>query len=679
MSNDFNEKLIKILKKDPRFVDEETGELIRSEIVTETLKIDKKLIELLLADKKIKAKFFTEIKKHWVFNINDFIAYIQDKNFLADSYTKFRNKVGLTIDGKYLNERKEVALVWPFKDCVLEGGMTKEDQKRNEVFFNEILAQDEIDRLLDPKVLTNFKRYTSKGKERVTDFKRAENGTIKENLIIKGNNLLALHSLKEQFQGKIKLIYIDPPYNTGADSFKYNDKFNHSAWLTFMKNRLENAKQLLSQDGAIFVQIDHHELGYLTVLMDELFGKENKIQVISVKVASPSGFKAVNPGPIDVTEYILFYTKNKSDFKFKRNYVPADYHPNYNLYMERPSNDVKTWRFIPIKKKVLEINGFKSEKEAKERYKDIYPSIIKSMVADFAFNNADKVVSIRDLHKPTEKVRKLQQESREDKGIIKVYKKANGTNMYLYKGGALAFYSSKIKKIDGQPQVIELLSDFWNHISWAGIAKEGQVRLKNGKKPEKLIKQIFEIVAEEGDVVLDYHLGCGTTCAVAHKMGLQYIGIEQLDYRDNDSIVRLRNVIGKANSKGKLKETIEEYDTSGISPNVFWKGGGDFICCELMKFNENAVKQIQKAKNSNELQKIWDEMCEKYFLNYDVDIQRFSKNMDEFKKLDINKQKKVLIEMLSKNQLYVNLSEIDDSQFKVGKEGKELNKKFYQL
>src|SRR3989338_4375049 len=259
MTDSFEDRLIKILKKDLRFVDEESGELIRSEVINEALKIDKKLIETLLDDKDVKEKFFTEIKEHWIFEMNRFIDFIQDKNFLINSYTKFKNKIGLNINGKFLNERKEVALVWPFKDCVLEGGMTKEDQKRNEIFFNEILAQDEIDRLLDPKVLTNFKRVTAKGEEKVTDFKRDKDGTIRDNLIIKGNNLLALHSLKKEFQEKIKLIYIDPPYNTGKDSFGYNDKFNHSSWLTFMKNRLEVARELLKEEGVMLVQCDDNE------------------------------------------------------------------------------------------------------------------------------------------------------------------------------------------------------------------------------------------------------------------------------------------------------------------------------------------------------------------------------------------------------------------------------------
>lgn len=150
MPQNFYSKLESLLKKDNRFIDQE-GDFLKSACIDAAYKADTKLIELLLSDNEFRSKFFNKIKDALIFNINNFIGYIQDKNFLADSYTKYRNKIGLNIDGKFFNERKEVALVWPFKDCVLEGGQTREDAKRKEIFFNEILAQDEIDRLLDPK------------------------------------------------------------------------------------------------------------------------------------------------------------------------------------------------------------------------------------------------------------------------------------------------------------------------------------------------------------------------------------------------------------------------------------------------------------------------------------------------------------------------------------------------
>ena len=185
----FHEKLINLLKTDPRFIDDE-GELVKAAVIDRAWKMDHNLVRLLLVDADIKAKFFDEIEGHWIFNVNTFIDYISDKNFLANSYTRFRNKIGLNIEDKFLPERGEVSLVWPYKDCVLEGGQTKEDEKRKEIFFNEILAQDEIDRLFDPKVLTGWKRHTVNGEEEVTNIKREGNNVIRENLLIKGNNLL---------------------------------------------------------------------------------------------------------------------------------------------------------------------------------------------------------------------------------------------------------------------------------------------------------------------------------------------------------------------------------------------------------------------------------------------------------------------------------------------------------
>ena len=198
----FNEKLIALLKTNPDFTDE-SGELLPAAVKDHAWKLDHNLIKLLLTDSDIKSTFFDEIEGHWIFNYNTFIDYITAKNFLSNSYTQFRNKIGLNIDGKFLRERGEVSLVWPYKDCVLEGGQTKEEEKRKEIFFNEILAQDEINRMFDPKVLTNWKRHTATGEQDVTEIKRDDNGTICENLIIKGNNLIALHTSNSNFVDRL--------------------------------------------------------------------------------------------------------------------------------------------------------------------------------------------------------------------------------------------------------------------------------------------------------------------------------------------------------------------------------------------------------------------------------------------------------------------------------------------
>ena len=668
MAKSFNDKLIELLKTDPRFVDDE-GELVKAAVIDRAWKIDRELVKLLLSQPEIKAKFFDEIEGHWIFNINTFIEYISDKNFLANSYTRFRNKIGLTIDGKFLRERGEVALVWPYKDCVLEGGQTKEEEKRKEIFFNEILAQDEIDRLFDPKVLTNWKRYTVDGEQKVTEIKRDENGMIRENLIIKGNNLLALHTLKTQFRGKVKLIYIDPPYNTGNDEFGYNDSFNHSTWLTFMKNRLEVAKELLSKDGIIFVQCDYIEFGYLRILMDEIFGRNKSLPYINVKTATPAGFKVVNPGLVNVTEHILIYAMGDKTKALKEAYVKASYQTDYNKVIVNKEDQPENWKFISIKEAAINKLGFNSEKDFKKAYpKQIRSLILKEAISSYAIENADKVFATYGPHKPSPRLQEGIKLSEENPDRIIVVEKEDGGKHYLLKGRLLAFYKSKLKLIDGELCPTQRLTDLWTDISWDSISNEGGVTLKNGKKPEKLIKRIIEIATTKGDIVLDYHLGSGTTAAVAHKMGRQYIGIEQLDYGENDSIVRLKNVING--------------DQTGISKSVNWKGGGNFIYCELMKYNEAFMDKIQEAKTSEELVELWKDIAENSFLNWYVNPEMPEEAVNDFIEIGkgengLEKQKKLLVELLNKNQLYVNLSEIDDEDFGVSEEDKMLNQLFY--
>lgn len=654
MSNLF-ETVKGILEQDSRFLSND-GTILRNAVYEAAMKMDPHLIKALLGNAETRAHFFTDVDGIAVFDKVGFGWVINNKDFLPGSYTRYKNKIGL-VNGKeeFISSSKDVELVFPYKDCVLEGGQTREDQKRSEIFYNELLAPDEVDRLLAPKVFENIKKYDEEGKHDITAI------DANDNIIIRGNNLLALASLLRRFERQVKCVYIDPPYNTGDDGFNYNDSFNHSTWLTFMKNRLELAKRLLRDDGAIFVQIDHHELGYINVLMDEIFGIENKVQIISAKTASPAGFKTVNPGPIDVTEYILFYTKKKFLFKFRKAYVPVGYNTNYNLVLQR-DKDVKKWCFIPIKQAVIEAAGFESEKDAKKQYGDLWKPILENLIAKYAYDNADNVVSVRDPHKPTAFLKELMKKSKEVDYVLD-YQKEDGSYGYIYKGGALAFYSNKMQMVDGKLTVTELLSDFWNHISWAGIAKEGGVKLKNGKKPEKLIKQIFELATDPGDLVLDFHLGSGTTCAVAHKMGLQYIGCEQLDYGDNDVVARLENVIAG--------------DTTGISSAVNWNGGGSFVYCELAKLNQAFVERIQDAVDEASLCTIYEDIMTTGFISYKVNPKDIDTGSEDFASLSFDDKKRLLMDLLDKNQLYVNYCDIDDETFGISDADKAFTKSFY--
>lgn len=298
--NNFYKSVIDVLKQDPRFFTE-NGELLRNAVYEAAMKMDSNLIKLLNENEVTKNRFFTVVNGIAVFDKVGFGWVINNREFLPDSFTRYKNKIGLVDNnGEFLSSSNNVVLSFPYKDCVLEGGQTKEDQKRDEIFYNETLAPDEVDRLLYPKVFTNAKRYTQDGIKENVIFD--EN----DNLIIKGNNLLTIASLLKKYEGKIKLIYIDPPYNTGSDTFGYNDKFNRSSWLTFMKNRLEIAKKLLSEDGAIYVQLDYHQAHYAKILMDEIFGEENFQREIIWRIGWLSGYKTIEKNWIRNHDTILF-------------------------------------------------------------------------------------------------------------------------------------------------------------------------------------------------------------------------------------------------------------------------------------------------------------------------------------------------------------------------------------
>ena len=641
----FNSKLIDLLKTDHNLVDDE-GELLIAAVQDRAWKIDRDLVKLLLSDKDIKAKFFDEIEEHWIFNINTFLEYISQKNFLDNSYTRFRNRIGLTISEKYLRERGEVALVWAYKDTVLEGGQTKEEEKRKEIFFNEVLAQDEINRLLDPKVLTNFTRYTAKGKQPVKEFKRDENGVIRENLILKGNNLLALHTLKTQFRGQVKLIYIDPPYNTGNDSFGYNDNFNHSTWLTFMKNRLEIARQLLSDDGFIFISCDDNEQAYLKILCDEIFQNENFVSQIIVQ----SNKRGQTYQEIAKThEYLLVYAKSDlseiKELEKTNGFSIADDKGGYELRELRNRNP-KFGRFNrPNLFYPVYVDPTKTDKDG------LLPvSLEKSSKYSIAVLplNSTGGESCWRWGKD-----KLRANSGENTRIYNVVAKMKTTSEFgIYE---------KYRKVTYKAKSIWLESEV---ISEQGTMELRQLDLSdefNFPKPSYLIEKILQIGSNEDSIILDFCAGSGTTAQAVLKLNQQdtgkrnFILVEQLDYVEKVTIERARKALEKDN---------------------------DFIYCELMKYNEAFMERIQAAKNSKELLKIWQELAEGSFLNWYVNPEIPEEAVKDFEAIGkeengFEKQKKLLAELLDKNQLYVNLSEIDDAQFKVSKEDKALNKAFY--
>jgi adenine-specific DNA-methyltransferase len=623
-------------------VDDE-GELIKTAVIDRAWKIDRNLVKLLLSEPEIEKKFFDEIERHWIFNINTFIEYISDKNFLANSYTRFRNKIGLNIGGKFLRERGEVSLVWPYKDCVLEGGQTKEEEKRKEIFFNEILAQDEIDRLFDPKVLTNFERYTPDGEQKVTEIRRDENGTIKENLIVKGNNLLALHTLKTQFRGKVDLIYIDPPYNppSNANTFCYNNNFNHSSWLTFLRNRLEIAKNLLTINGALIIAIDDNEHVYLGVLLDEIF-PNHETHCITI-VHNPRGVQGTNFSYTHEYAYFVIPKGIKTINNRKISEEDIDWSNFRNWGGESLREDAKNCFYpITINLDTLEIIYF-----GEVCPDDYHP--------DSANINRDNLIEVYPIDKKNteRKWRYARQSVEEIKHLLRARKK----------GG---IWDIEIGKDFGVYKSVWIDTRYDANEYGTKIVKE-LVPDCNFDFPKSLYNVydcLYAVVANKKDaIILDFFAGSGTTAHAVLELNKEdggdrrFIICEQMEYVDTVT-------------KKRVKKVIEI------------NKAGDFIYCELMKYNEAFMDKIQSAKTSDDLLKIWKDIAKNSFLNWYVNPEMPEEAVNYFTEIGrfengLEKQKKLLAELLNKNQLYVNLSEIDDEDFKVSEDDKKLNQSFY--
>jgi adenine-specific DNA-methyltransferase len=636
------------------------GTVVKNIVVEIALQLHPDLLRTLLKNERLKEQFFTDIDGILVFDKVAFIRFVNLKEFMADSYTKFTKKIGLALDSphnEFLYEKQNVVLNFPHKDCILQGGQTKEDNKnRTEVFWNTLLAKDQIDSLFDRKILTNLKKFVGKPifapktqellpeepkiigyeaiQEKVTKFETTDN------FIIKGNNLIALHCLKHRYEGKIKLIYIDPPYNTGNDSFRYNDQFNHSAWLVFMKNRLDIAKKLLAKDGSIWINIDDKEVHYLKVMCDEIFGRENFIaNIIWEKNYSPrmdsQSFSASH-------DHILCYSRTGT-FKVKKQVFEQN-SDQFNF------KDEKTGKFYRRRS---------IRKEGSNSLRTDAPSMFFPLIAP----NGEEIYPI----KPSSNIEscwrwslKTYKENLEKELVEWVLTENYGWQVY-----AKQFIDENASK---PPETI------WSHED-AGNTHEAKQEVKtlftldefSTPKPEKLLQRIIELATNKGDMVLDFFAGSGTTLAVAHKLGRRYIGIEQMDYIENIPLIRLIKVI--------------EGEQGGVSKSVNWTGGGAVIYCELQKYNELYAEKIQIAETAERLTEIRAEMLDKAFMNYLYREDDLAANETDFLALDLPSQKQFLLALLDLNQLYVNVADSMDTVVfgdSVSKEDLRLSREFYQ-
>ena len=632
--SDVYKQVMDILKKDARFFTPE-GDFLRNTVFEKAMGLDRALLELLYSDETVRQRFFAEAGGVTVFDKQGFAYFVNNRSFLPDSYTRFRNKIGLADSrGEFISAGNDIALLFPYKDCVLAGSQRNDEERRREIFYNERLAPDALDRLLTPKALCGALRFDKSGTQPCTAY-------TGENLVINGNNLMALSSILQRFYGQVKCIYIDPPYNTGSDGFNYNDSFRHSTWLVFMKNRLELARRLLRPDGFLFVQCDDNEQAYLKVLMDELFGRENFDSCVSV-IVKTEGRRYGNLAKTH--EYILVYARDLAQAQLReielkeKKFTYCDARGGFDLkelrnQNTRAFNDTNrpNLRYpFYLKSDPDEYGLMRVSPEKGEKEEEVLPITVNGRRSVWRWGR-EKAYALAD---------ELCARRGSD-GIVRVYQKYRS-------------HSTMEKTV-------------WMDKNFISNKGTKEIQALFGKsvfafpKAEALVQRILELATQPGDLVVDFFLGSGTTAAVAHKMGRRYIGVEQMPYVEEVVCRRLEKVIAG--------------EGGGISAALGWTGGGSFIYCRLAQRNARFAEKIAVCTEEAALYTLAGDIFRSGYINCRADVQPADL---EDPSLPFEEKKQILLELLDKNQLYVSLPDLDDEEAGLTEADRAFTRSFYE-
>ncbi|PUD15668.1 restriction endonuclease [Helicobacter pylori] len=404
----------------------------KERLVALILTADEKLLIFMLEHENAndyKKHFFKTIANTLVFNqeaLSECLEKYLEIKELDRSFTRFKNKIGLFSQGGLIKSSELVVLNFPFKDNVLLGNAKDNSTKSNELFYHEILHKNEIDTLLSPKALCRFEMHGQGDLQSALKDKNT-------NYLIKGNNLIALHSLKKKFAKQVKCIYIDPPYNTGNDSFNYNDNFNHSSWLVFMKNRLEAAREFLSDDGSIYINLDYNEVHYCKVLMDEIFKRENFRSEIIWRMGFLSGYKTAAKKYIRNHDTILFYSKS-DNYLFNKTYIE-----NKDFLQLLTKNEVQNAfkKFSFPQEKVDDFLTFINHENRGEKYplEDTWNSNkwdkLNSIAIDSSVSRVDETIVIDDENfkgqKPESLIQRILEVSTNENDLVLDFFAGSGT------------------------------------------------------------------------------------------------------------------------------------------------------------------------------------------------------------------------------------------------------------
>ena len=627
------DELTALLSSEPSFIVE--GKISKDVVVESALNLDKTLLDLLAADEKMVEFFFKKTTNYLIFDKVRFQKFVLNKDFLPDNYTQFRINIGLSTDEYYIKDDQRVILNWPYKDCLLEGGQSSEDAKRSEIFWNETLAPDEITRLLQPKALSAIKKFNENGKK-VKEIDLAENN----NIILKGNNLMALHTIKSRYGSRVDVIYIDPPYffeeNKGSDTFSYNSNFKLSTWLTFMKNRLEISKKLLSSKGVIFISTNDDGVYHLKLLCDEIFGTDRYITNFIWKKRAGGGNDS--EGVAMDHEYILCYGNiaalKKLEFneeQLKKYEFKDSKFPTHGPYSLKNLHDSSLQDSKGLHHDILCPDGslllgkdyqWKCNKET------------------FDERNADDRIVF----------------SQDKNGKWRVQYK-----IYLYENKGKLIYDEDGKIIQKgivPNAILDSIASNGDGTKDLKLLFPEDKKVFSYPKPVKLISHLLKIVDNKNAVVLDFFAGSGTTAHATLELNKQdggkrlFILIEQMDYVESLTVERVRRAI-------------EKY---GLEAS--------FVYAELRELNQLFVSRIKKVTKQAELLDLWGDMTERAFLGY-KSTQALSLNSDKLKSLPVDDLKKFLLDAIDNNMLYLPLSEIEDETYEISPEEVSMNSDFF--
>ncbi len=393
--------------------------------------------------------------------------------------------------------------------------------------------------------------------------------------VIRSDNYQALVTLRQRFNGRVKLFYIDPPYNTGQDEFIYEDALQSATWLSMMRDRVQLAKEFLSPAGSFSASIDENEVSNCLHLLDELFGRENRSAIATVKRGSVTGHKSINPGLVNVTEYLPIYAINKAKWQPDRLYRSRGRNARYNRFIVNRHDSFNKWKFCPLLEAFAAHKGVAKTEIKKDLGMDFEDELFK-----FICDNREAVVQFArpDADKVSEEVRKAIIKSKSNHGKIIHVARAVESDFYLLEGERILFYADRLRQIDGKWVTVEPMSDIWDDVSPNDLHNEGGVELKKGKKPESLINRVVELATKPGEILADVFVGSGTSICVAQKSGRKWLGVELGNYFEGKTLVRLKKVLAG--------------EQSGVSAKYHWKGGGFFKYYHFEQY-EDALRRAK--------------------------------------------------------------------------------------